>query len=336
MSIKVAAPGKLVLLGEYAVLEGYPALVAAVDRYAHVTLTKNSPHAGHCLDAPDLAILSAPWRVDQQGNVEWPTLCAEKQRLLRLVSEVIREVTLRVGPPPPCHIHIDTSAFLDPQAGTKLGLGSSAAVAAALYSALTDNGLPAALFTPVLKAHRRAQSGRGSGVDVAASLYGGFVRYVQNHLPVSVRSPQALPMLAIYTGRSASTPDFLGRFAEARRRDPKRYIEWTAQMGAVSRAGIDAFSSAEWQKLSAAVAASLELFQELGDYLQIPLLTPEHMNLTKLVGSLGGVYKPSGAGGGDMGLALAQSLAHLEQIKSSLRAAGHQVINLQLGVPGLS
>ncbi|MDH3638826.1 MAG: hypothetical protein OES09_10250, partial [Gammaproteobacteria bacterium] len=41
MRITASAPGKIVLLGEYAVLAGVPALVMAIDRRAEVQLTEN-------------------------------------------------------------------------------------------------------------------------------------------------------------------------------------------------------------------------------------------------------------------------------------------------------
>ena len=44
--IEVSAPGKLILFGEYAVLFGAPAAVAAVDRRAVVTLLPFPPGAG--------------------------------------------------------------------------------------------------------------------------------------------------------------------------------------------------------------------------------------------------------------------------------------------------
>ena len=45
MSIRARAPGKVVALGEYAVLEGAPALVLAVDRYAAATIAPSEDAA---------------------------------------------------------------------------------------------------------------------------------------------------------------------------------------------------------------------------------------------------------------------------------------------------
>ena len=52
------APGKLFVTGEYAVLEGAPALVAAVDRYARVSVL---PGNGPGVVVESHALKSAPW-----------------------------------------------------------------------------------------------------------------------------------------------------------------------------------------------------------------------------------------------------------------------------------
>ncbi len=46
MKVIADAPGKLVLLGEYAVLEGAPGLVVAVDRRARVVLEQHLCEVG--------------------------------------------------------------------------------------------------------------------------------------------------------------------------------------------------------------------------------------------------------------------------------------------------
>lgn len=87
--MKASAPGKLVLLGDYAVLAGGPALVAAVDRRA----------------------------VGATGGPIPPSA---------VVEAVLARAKLEGGRPE--LPEIDTRAFLD-EHGQKLGLGSSAAVA---------------------------------------------------------------------------------------------------------------------------------------------------------------------------------------------------------------
>ncbi len=67
-SILVRAPGKLVLLGEYAVLEpGNEALVVAVDRYVRVRL---APAAAPTLDCPDLGIVALAGEL-RDGAIRW-------------------------------------------------------------------------------------------------------------------------------------------------------------------------------------------------------------------------------------------------------------------------
>jgi mevalonate kinase len=48
-AIVARAPGKLVALGEYAVLEGAPALVLAVDRYCVATLAESGDGLCHLI-----------------------------------------------------------------------------------------------------------------------------------------------------------------------------------------------------------------------------------------------------------------------------------------------
>ena len=55
MIIEASAPGKMVLVGEYAVLEGSPALVSAVNREAKVRLELTEGR-GICVNAPQVQL----------------------------------------------------------------------------------------------------------------------------------------------------------------------------------------------------------------------------------------------------------------------------------------
>ena len=179
----VTAPGKLVLLGEYAVLDGFPAVVAAVNRRA----------SGQFM----------PGRAPES----------------ELVDIAVRNAAEALGPNrealPRGSVLVDTSAFS--LNGTKMGIGSSAATAAVSVGAVLETaGRSVAdstdlVFDVALAAHRAAQGGLGSGADVAAAVYGGLLHYERPAAgPASIRRlpPHAgVEMVVFSTGTPSSTVD---------------------------------------------------------------------------------------------------------------------------------
>ena len=137
------APGKVVLLGEYAVLDGAPALVAAVDR-------------GVGCEA-----LSGPMAIETPPGAD--------DRFVRPALEAAGAPAARyrffAQPPPTTR--------------SKPGLGSSAAATVVAYLAgRAMAGVvagPADVHQAALEVHHRVQ-GSGSGIDVAAASWGGVVR----------------------------------------------------------------------------------------------------------------------------------------------------------------
>ena len=81
--IRASAPGKMILLGEYAVLHGAPALVYTVERRAHVNV-KNLHEAEFQVSSPSLQIESQPFVLTSRKQVRFdPNLSAFiKNRLL--------------------------------------------------------------------------------------------------------------------------------------------------------------------------------------------------------------------------------------------------------------
>ena len=70
MGVSAIAPGKVILLGEYSVLAGEPALVMAVNRSARVDVTGRSD--GPCLiSAPGLDLPTACFYLNADGTVQW-------------------------------------------------------------------------------------------------------------------------------------------------------------------------------------------------------------------------------------------------------------------------
>ncbi len=156
MTIICRSPGKAIILGEYALLQGGPGLVVAVDRYVECRITR-----------------ACRFELEAMGqHYEAKTTKALKSCDPRLaVVAAVFDALLAEPELPSLKVSIDSSSFSQGEA--KLGLGSSAAVAVSLAHALRilrERAVtPAALFADALRAHRSAQGGVGSGIDIAAS-----------------------------------------------------------------------------------------------------------------------------------------------------------------------
>lgn len=255
MTRRFTAPGKVVLLGEYAVLDGAPALVAAVDRGVR------------CVVEPADAL---GWSVPHDD---------------RFVA-----AALRAARAPAAHY-----AFSDarPTATTsKVGFGGSAAATVAatlaarsLANASTD---PATLGARAAAVHHAVQ-GSGSGVDVAASAWGGVLRFrAGSAIPVDPVDP-----VVIWSGRSARTGPRVAR-----------YLSWDpaarAAFAARSTELVDAFPAGPID----AFRGALRLLIEMAAACDLDYRTPELDRIAALAEQHGGAAKPSGAGGGDCAVAL--------------------------------
>ncbi len=112
ISCRASAPGKLVLLGEYAVLFGAPAVVMAVNRRAVVTVGK-APGEKWVVTAPVLGVDEAECVLEPSGSVKWSD--RESGEHLVVVERVLGGLVARglLDPltAPPRALELDTTAF---------------------------------------------------------------------------------------------------------------------------------------------------------------------------------------------------------------------------------
>ncbi len=337
MSLVGRAPGKVVLLGEYAVLTGAPGLVAAVAHHAVVRLGDSADGRfwlrSRPPDAPAVGLrLDRRGRLRLAGRTE-PAAASAVSATVRAAVATARE---RAGAALlPATLDLDTRALHAPDGGAKLGLGASAALTVALLGGLLTRAawLPpgaagqAALFEAALAAHGRAQGRRGSGIDIAASVYGGLLCYAR--APGAAPSVQSLEWPAelawqlVWTGQPASTPRLLARVAAAGRRDPGRHAAAFAALTAAAQAGCAAIAggaAAAFLTAAGDFAAALAQLDALAG--RGSILTPAHVRLGALAKRFGAVYKPSGAGGGDIGVLFCPAAERADWGRR-LAAAGH-------------
>ena len=187
--VQASAPGKLYIAGEYAVVDGSAAIVAAVNRYVTVKVDdENLPAL-----APESrkyygVIVSEKenykpifWTRASDGSIEIPD--DEKYAYVFAAMRVIDSYAGECSAPnmdrKSYNLHI-SSELDDAKSGRKYGLGSSAAITVATVRALCKwYGLKPDVPT-ICKLSLIASSmvkKSGSGGDVAASSCGGWILY---------------------------------------------------------------------------------------------------------------------------------------------------------------
>jgi phosphomevalonate kinase len=295
LNIVASAPGKIVLSGEYAVLSGAPAICVAVDRRAVATLGDSSDGECH-LETPGFSG-DEPYRVVD-------ALCSER---------------------PACRIVLDTRAFA--ANGAKLGLGSSAALTVALAAALTGSE---DVFVDALHAHRALQDGRGSGVDVAAAVCGGLIRYDMTVAAAErLDWPEGLCMRTIWTGVPSSTGARLRRLADRASRPSRSALPLAASRVADAWGAGDARRILEEYRPYIGVLRQFSVDHDLG------IFDAGHEELTDAALSDGLVYKPAGAGGGDIGVLLGTSEDELDAFLARRENLVHHVLACALDGAGV-
>jgi phosphomevalonate kinase len=301
-TLTVRAPGKVMLSGEYAVLDGAVAAVMAVDRYA----------IGRATTGEDASL---------EG---WETVELRDALAVAREQGVLRgDVFARVSP----------GTLFD--GAQKLGLGSSAAMCVAgLGAALAREGVDLdgareVLARVALEGHRRAQGG-GSGVDVYASAYGGvFATMIEGGRardPEPLAWPEGADWRVLWTGDPVSTKDFVARVRGLRARDPSAYEDGMGRVRAASEAFVSAMRVGDARALVRATDAHGRAMDALGQGAGVAIVT-EPMRILRDAGVAGGwAVKPSGAGGGDIVLVVGERERGFAGLDAACEGLGLRVL----------
>ncbi|MBN1562377.1 MAG: mevalonate kinase [Anaerolineae bacterium] len=320
-SIHVSAPGKVMLLGEHAVVHQRPCLVTAVDARLHMTLTLTDDDQ-FTIYAPDVGVDQIQGAIADAfaGN----QALAKGTRFIESALAVFREqFGLDRG------VQITTRSDFS----SELGLGSSSAtVACTLFglAQLCQHDLaPRELFDLGIQAIFRVQQ-TGSGFDLASAIYGGTLYYnnvdPREIIPLAVPD---LPLLVAYTGTKADTPTYVRQVAERLVTWPEAMTRIFDAMAELVQVGRGALGAADWPRLGQLLDMQHGLAHAIG------VDTPKTVELVfraREAGAYGA--KLSGAGGGDCIIILAPDHKRTE-IETALQASGGQIIPVLPNAPGV-
>jgi phosphomevalonate kinase len=293
------APGKLVISGAYSVLEGAQAIVAAVDRYA-------------------------------EADTAQPA-----QQLTAEVRVAIEAGKMKRAP------SFDASALrvkLTDGTDVKLGLGSSAAILVASMAAAwaaEDRTLDSrVMLWAAIAAHREAQRG-GSGIDVAASVFGGVIVCRLGPGGSLAVQPHSLPAgfeLQVFASQTpASTQEMVRKVRAFAAKSPGEYASY---MGRAKAGAARAVTAVAPPDLVDALRTQGGALAELGAASGAPIFTPDVVALASVAEEEGAVFYPSGAGGGDVAL-FAGVAPPSARFLAEAAAVGRVRIPMQVGAPGV-
>lgn len=343
--VEASAPGKVVLIGEYAVLHGAPALVMAVNRRARVEVWACPAHACR-VEAAQLDASPVPFACASDGTVRWSDPAAARPEFAfcrDLIERNLRQEAGVLDQARGMSLTIDTAELYGQLEGDpiKLGLGSSAAVSVAL-SAAVRAFLRGSRERPgvdeLLAGYRQGQGGHGSGIDLAASLAGGVFSYRLLESGPEIEPlawPPDWPLLFVWTGQPAATGAFLQRYVSWRAAHPKAANALFDQMADCVRHAQAAVHTGDLEAGMICVNNYRILMGKIGSLIHAPVITPEHAELAEQVAAVGAAYKPCGAGGGDLGMVLAARPEQLAAARARIRKRGFQILDLGPAVTGL-
>ena len=325
------APGKLFVAGEYAVVDaGNPAVLVAVDRYVTVSVAPRRLPGVEI--SSDLGPAASTWRWSGTHLTPDPGPGEGAGGGLVHVRAAIETVAALLADHgrllPPLTLEVTSGLH---QGGTKYGLGSSGAVTVATIAALAafaglDLDAHARLKLALLATARHDP--RASGGDLAASTWGGWVYYQAPDRPqmvhladrvgvaaaldapwphLAVRSlpaPAGLSVEVGWTGTPASTAALVADLDRASWRGGPAYRRFTAATGACVQDLVAALTGQDRPAVLAAVHAAGTQLADLDRQVGLGVFTPALRALVEHARAAGGAAKPSGAGGGDCGIAL--------------------------------
>lgn len=353
---RASAPGKVILCGEYSVLEGWPALVVAVNRRLQLRLERHSS-AGLSLCCPGLNDTECALSWNEQSQ-----LCVDEQSSTAMFVDLLnrmldhakaqsrfREILSKHADKngmPGWQFVCDSRSLFD--AGEKLGLGSSAAMTVAItgliHEVLAERPSPFAqksneqLWLLTQELHSQAQGKRGSGVDLAASITGGVQRFInrqdQSCLIQSQPLPEGLNLRFIWTGASASTPRFLRAVSDWKTQHVNAFKSHMSALGESSSAVCQALCAEDFLLHMSSFVRALKTFDET---LDLGVFSDVHAHMYRQAKEFGRVlYKPCGAGGGDLGLAISDDLDSLNTFVSKYAQGPHvRCLDLDVDPQGL-
>ncbi|MFD5598852.1 mevalonate kinase [Leucobacter sp. NPDC058333] len=296
------AHAKAILFGEHAVVYGAPAIAIPVDSLTAEAIIEAGP--------PGLGIASSLYTgpVDGAPARLAPVVTAIKASLERaglagLAHETEGGAVVTI-----------TSSIPHER-----GLGSSAAVAAAIARAAFDlagTELDSETLFDLIQTSERVAHGKPSGIDARTVAATGAIRFNRGAVaPIHIGAPLILAFAD--TGHPGSTAQAVGSVQALREREPEATDALLSRLAEIAEHSIADLASGDRTAVGAAMSEAHSILHRVG-------VSSERLDAIVAAACAAGAAgaKLTGGGLGGCVIAVADSDAHADEIGAAMRLAG--------------
>jgi mevalonate kinase len=305
---EASAPAKVILFGEHFVVYGEPAIVLAIDKRAYARATLRND-ARIYINSRDLE--ASGFFVGNRFQTEHGGKEAEAR--LQPINTVIQRILARSDEKVGVSVEINSSIPV------AVGLGSSAAVAASVATAvsqLLDVELSQRDIFQLAYEAERLVHGTPSGIDPAVSTYGGVLLFRKEEGFQPLRVEADIPLVIGNTGTQRSTGELVALVRKRRDHYPKIIEPVIRAGGEITKEAVRALEKGDFAALGELMNLNQALLSAVGVSNE-PL--ERLIRAARNAGALGA--KLTGGGGGGCMIALA-SRDKLRRIADAIEKAG--------------
>ncbi|RLE51591.1 MAG: mevalonate kinase [Candidatus Methanomethylicota archaeon] len=321
LPIVASAPAKVIIVGEHFVVEGEPAIAAAINLRAKASVD---------LIDEDAVVIEAP-------SLNYSVKCSlndfsvvsgsdEAVEFLEPIRVLAREATSLVGFKRGFKLSVDSKIPVG------VGLGSSASVlvasAAALLRLMTGKVDRSLILSFASKAEEVAHA-RPSGIDPTIATYGGVIVYRKSEGFLRLQPAKSFSIVIGDTGMSRSTGEMVNKVRALRERFLDIFAPLYHAAGHLVIEAARAIESGDLPKLGVLMNINHGLLSAIG---VSNLLLEKLVYAARSAGAYGS--KITGAGGGGSIIALCPE-DKVESVALAIERAGGKPIRAKLSMRGV-